>query len=93
MTEPRPTKRERTRRKLIDAGLQVIADRGEAVPKTAKFVPHGRPNLGAAIRKSATGGSAIAKLIARVDEKIPTDTIGLLETESPLYLMPFKIRS
>ena len=31
MTEPRPTKRERTRRKLIDAGLQVIADRGEAL--------------------------------------------------------------
>ncbi len=31
MTEPRPSKRERTRRKLIDAGLQVIADRGEAL--------------------------------------------------------------
>jgi AcrR family transcriptional regulator len=31
MTEPKPTKRERTRRKLIDAGLQVIADRGEAL--------------------------------------------------------------
>lgn len=31
MTEARPTKRERTRRKLIDAGLQVIADRGEAL--------------------------------------------------------------
>lgn len=31
MTEPRPTKRERTRRKLIDAGVQVIADRGEAL--------------------------------------------------------------
>ena len=27
---PRPTKRERTRRKLLDAGLQVIAERGEA---------------------------------------------------------------
>ena len=31
MTEPRPSKRERTRRKLIDAGLQVVADRGEAL--------------------------------------------------------------
>lgn len=31
MTERRPTKRERTRRKLIDAGMQVIADRGEAL--------------------------------------------------------------
>jgi AcrR family transcriptional regulator len=31
VTDPRPTKRERTRRKLIDAGLQVIADRGEAL--------------------------------------------------------------
>lgn len=31
MTDARPTKRERTRRKLIDAGLQVIADRGEAL--------------------------------------------------------------
>lgn len=31
VTEPRPSKRERTRRKLIDAGLQVIADRGEAL--------------------------------------------------------------
>lgn len=31
MTEARPSKRERTRRKLLDAGLQVIADRGEAL--------------------------------------------------------------
>ena len=31
MTEPRPPKRERTRRKLIDAGLQVMAERGEAL--------------------------------------------------------------
>ncbi len=31
MTTSRPTKRERTRRKLIDAGLQVVADRGEAL--------------------------------------------------------------
>jgi AcrR family transcriptional regulator len=31
MTEPRPSKRERTRRQLIDAGLRVIAERGEAL--------------------------------------------------------------
>ena len=31
MNVPRPSKRERTRRKLLDAGLQVIADRGEAL--------------------------------------------------------------
>lgn len=31
MIEPRPTKRERTRRKLLDAGMNVIAERGEAL--------------------------------------------------------------
>ena len=31
MTELRPNKRQRTRRKLLDAGLQVIAERGEAL--------------------------------------------------------------
>ncbi len=31
MTESRPTKRERTRLRLIDAGMQVIAERGEAL--------------------------------------------------------------
>jgi AcrR family transcriptional regulator len=31
VTEPKPTKRERTRRKLLDAGLRVIAERGEAL--------------------------------------------------------------
>jgi len=31
MNEPRPRKRDRTRRKLIDAGMQVIAERGEAL--------------------------------------------------------------
>lgn len=31
MGTPRPSKRERTRRKLLDAGLQVIAERGEAL--------------------------------------------------------------
>jgi len=31
MNEPRPSKRERTRRKLLDAGLQVVAERGEAL--------------------------------------------------------------
>ncbi len=31
MTGPRPTKRERTRRKLLDAGMHVIAERGEAL--------------------------------------------------------------
>ena len=31
MTEPRLTKRERTRRKLLDAGMHVIAERGEAL--------------------------------------------------------------
>ncbi len=31
MNELRPSKRERTRRKLLDAGLQVIAERGEAL--------------------------------------------------------------
>jgi AcrR family transcriptional regulator len=31
MTKPRPTKRERTRRKLLDAGMHVIAERGEAL--------------------------------------------------------------
>lgn len=34
MPEPRPTKRERTRRKLLDAGMQVIAERGEALTAT-----------------------------------------------------------
>lgn len=34
MTEPRPTKRERTRRKLLDAGMHVIAERGEALTAT-----------------------------------------------------------
>ncbi len=31
MSEPRPPKRERTRRKLLDAGLRVLADRGDAL--------------------------------------------------------------
>lgn len=31
MGEPRPPKRERTRRKLLDAGLRVLADRGDAL--------------------------------------------------------------
>jgi AcrR family transcriptional regulator len=31
VTEQRPTKRERTRRKLLDAGMHVIAERGEAL--------------------------------------------------------------
>lgn len=31
MTDRRPTKRERTRRRLLDAGLHVIAERGEAL--------------------------------------------------------------
>ena len=31
VTEPRPTKRERTRRKLLDAGMHVMAERGEAL--------------------------------------------------------------
>lgn len=31
MIEPRPSKRERTRRKLIDAGLRVVAERGAAL--------------------------------------------------------------
>jgi AcrR family transcriptional regulator len=31
MIEARPTKRERTRRKLIDAGMHVMAERGEAL--------------------------------------------------------------
>lgn len=31
MAEARPTKRERTRRRLLDAGLQVVAERGEAL--------------------------------------------------------------
>lgn len=31
MTEVRPTKRERTRRKLLDAGMHVFAERGEAL--------------------------------------------------------------
>ncbi len=34
MTDQRPTKRERTRRKLLDAGLYVIAERGEALTAT-----------------------------------------------------------
>ncbi|MEM9465158.1 MAG: TetR/AcrR family transcriptional regulator [Actinomycetota bacterium] len=38
MTEPRPPKRERTRRALLDAGLQVLAERGDAL--TASDVVH-----------------------------------------------------
>lgn len=38
MPEPRPSKRERTRRSLLDAGLQVLAERGDAL--TASDVVH-----------------------------------------------------
>ena len=34
MNKIRPTKRERTRRKLLDAGMHVIAERGEALTAT-----------------------------------------------------------
>ncbi|MEM9132292.1 MAG: TetR/AcrR family transcriptional regulator [Actinomycetota bacterium] len=84
MTGPRPSKRERTRRKLLDAGLRVLAERGEGLT-AADVVAEADVSNGTFYNHFADRGDFIEELALESLRAIGADSAEATRGQDPAW--------
>ena len=84
MTERRPTKRERTRRQLLDAGMKVMAERGDALTASDVVIAAGVSN-GTFYNHFLDRDDFIAALVHESIEAITQGSAGDTEGADPAW--------